>query len=702
MRAKPSKCFMVLTGFVLLLAMTAGSGFAQTAGTPLTRAEFVARISDYFAWPHPSEYNDIWKTPLLKLNDVKSGDRYARQIDTAVEEGIISVDSSGKFYPGKEITRQDAAVVFARAFKVPDSSIYVLAKFSDSASISAAARASVNALVAAGYMTGKTAVAFAPSESLQASEADAIFARITGTTVSPVQALPKTNAIAPRRYIKLSCPTPGATIYYTTDGTTPSSSSQVYTVATKGHINEMLSNAQLPGRDVVYKAIAVKDGLAVSPVQTFVWHLYRPAVDEFQHLLIQEKTATSPAVYRICNDSESVRAMAWYIEGQDAGIMFDGLQITDNIKNLKEYVDKNIAKKPNYMVIGHAHGDHWAQAPNFLHAGVDVYCNERGWSALGASSPMGPALFSLVADQAKIKNIDEGDVFHLGGCELYVYAMPGHENGNIILQDKANGLIFASDIYGCTRAGSADNVAVQQVRADLLLSMAQQTYTNYLKGDGKIVKLFTGHDETPLSDINLKLFELALQQVVDKGEAGCSPSLRGNNDAPNSRTTLIGDMWKDGTNWMSLKLLGIMGDNTEYLTSAPVNYNGKDGFQKYSVLSNVEIVGGELLGSTLTWRAAPAAFPWAGGTRSVTNSLPNKFDPWNYGYTIRVPAASKSVTIVPTSMSTRIKSMTVNGKAVASGSGATIAVSSGSVITVQVLAPDGVTSSAYTFTVATI
>ncbi len=46
--------------------------------------------------------------------------------------------------------------------------------------------------------------------------------------------------------------------------------------------------------------------------------------------------------------------------------------------------------------------------------------------------------------------------------------------------------------------------------------------------------------------------------------------------------------------------------------------------------------------------------------------------------------------------------MTVNGKAVASGSGATIAVSSGSVITVQVLAPDGVTSSAYTFTVATI
>jgi len=260
-------------------------------------------------------------------------------------------------------------------------------------------------------------------------------------------------------------------------------------------------------------------------------------------------------------------------------------------------------------------------------------------------------------------------------------------------------LIFATDIYGCTRAGSADNVGVSGVRADLLLSMVQQAYSAYKKDGGKTTRLFTGHDETPLADINLRLFEQALQQVVDKGEAGCSPTLRGNNDAPNSRTTLVGDMWKDGTRWIALKLAGTMGDKTEYLTSSPVNYNGKDGYLKYSVLSNIEITGGDLVGTTLTWQDAPPAFSWAGAMKTVANSLPNKFDPWTYVYRIKVPPSNKTITIVPTSMSTKIRSMTLNGKAVASRSSNTVSASNGSVVTIEIVAPDGVTTSTYTFTV---
>jgi glyoxylase-like metal-dependent hydrolase (beta-lactamase superfamily II) len=691
MMSKHRKQFKIFLALIMVVMLVPSSPFASAEiGDNITKAEFIGKISNYFAWPHPSDYNDIWKAPLKQFNDVKTTDPFGKQIEAAYEEGIISADASGNFNPESEISREDAAVILVDAFKIAESD--QPAPFTDYEMISSEARGSVNALVDLGYMTGKTAKLFKPNEPIKRSEVNQIFNKIISTMVTPVQALPKQNAVAPRRYIKLYTPTPGATIYYTTDGSTPTTSSQIYSVESKGHINEMLSNSQLPERTVVYKAIAVKDGMITSPVQTFTWKLYRPAIDDFQHVIIQEGTATSPAVYQLYNDSESVRAMAYYIEGQESGIMFDALQTQFNVKNLKEYIDKNIATKPYSMIVSHTHVDHIMQIPNFL-KDHEVYINERGWADISRQLVTNPE------DQAKIKNIDEGDVIDIGGSILDVYALPGHSNSLIMLQDKKNGLLFASDIYGCTRAGSADNVNVSGVRVDLLLSLAQQTYSNYQKDGGKVTTLFTGHDETPLGDNNLRLFEAALQQVVDKGEAGTSPTLRGNNDAPNSRTTTIGDMWKDGTNWISLKLAGIMGDDTEYLTSDPINYNGDSGYLKYSVLSNIEFEGGELVGKTVQFAPDSQPFSWAGETITVSNSLPNKFDPWSYDYTVKVPENNDEITVIPTTMSTKVKSIRVNGKKVDYRSANKVAVSNGSVIKIEIVAPDKVTTSTYTFTV---
>lgn len=688
-----SKKACLLLVFAMLLTVAFGG---LTASRELTRAEFVAMISDYFAWPHPSEYNDIWKAPLMQFADVKTEDKYGKQIEVALEEGLIAPDALGNFEPNAKMTRQDAAVIFAKAFMVAAAGDDVLVNFTDWDQVKTAAKPYVKALFKEGYMIGRSESVYGPEDAITELEATTVFKRITGSMVSPVQAVPKQNAVAPRRYVKMWCPTPGAEVHYTTDGTVPTAASPVYTVASKGHFNEILSTAQLPRKDVVYKAVAIKAGLAISPVQTFIWKLYRPIIDDFQHDLIMAATPTSPAVYRIYNDSESVRAMAWYIEGPTSGIMFDALQTSYTAKNLKEYVDKNMATKPYILIIGHTHGDHDAQLPNFLLAGIDCYVNRRGWSSLGAS-------LVPIASQAKIKNVDEGDVFDLGGgVDFRVFALPGHANCNIILQDKDNGLIFASDIYGCTRAGSADNVAVQQVKADLLLSMAQQVYSGYKKDGGKTTWLFTGHDETPLGDNNLILFEKALQQVVDLGEGGCSPTLRGNNDAANSRTTIIGDMWKDGTNWISLKLIGIMGDASEFLTSAPINYNGKDGHLKYSVLSNIEFLGGDLVGTTLTWRAPGAEFTWGGQKITIPNSLPDKLDPWFYDYKVEVPAANSKIVVTPTAMSNKITSMKVNGKLIENRTPVTVDVVNGTVITIEIVAPDHVTTSTYTFTVVKV
>src|SRR5512136_2438936 len=93
-----------VAGVSLLLAVSVCIGVAQTGGAPYTRAEFIARMSDYFGWPHPEDYNDIWKVPLKPLQDVKTGDRYGRQIETAIEQGIVGASTEGYFHPDQAIS----------------------------------------------------------------------------------------------------------------------------------------------------------------------------------------------------------------------------------------------------------------------------------------------------------------------------------------------------------------------------------------------------------------------------------------------------------------------------------------------------------------------------------------------------------------------------------------------------------------------
>jgi hypothetical protein len=89
---------------------------------------------------------------------------------------------------------------------------------------------------------------------------------------------------------------------------------------------------------------------------------------------------------------------------------------------------------------------------------------------------------------------------------------------------------------------------------------------------------------------------------------------------------------------------------------------------------------------------------WAPPANGVPNTLPNKFDPWTYAYDIKVPVGIKRIGIVPTAMSGRIRSMKLNGSAIKPGTAITIAVSAGTQISIDIVAPDGITASHYLFT----
>jgi hypothetical protein len=127
------------------------SSSSSAAGNPgLSRAEFVATISNYFNWVHWSEYNDYAKAMPRQFSDVTFSNRYVKQIECALEENIIGPDENNKFYPDKPMTRQDAAVAYVKAFKIPESATNAIAGYTDAVSVSAEAKSSVNALVAAG------------------------------------------------------------------------------------------------------------------------------------------------------------------------------------------------------------------------------------------------------------------------------------------------------------------------------------------------------------------------------------------------------------------------------------------------------------------------------------------------------------------------------------------------------------------------
>ena len=81
----------------------------------------------------------------------------------------------------------------------------------------------------------------------------------------PTASLASGDSVLANTPVTLSCNTTGASIYYTTDGTTPSST-----------VGQLYSKLIIVTKDVTIKAIAVKSGYSDSKVVTFVYLLKKP------------------------------------------------------------------------------------------------------------------------------------------------------------------------------------------------------------------------------------------------------------------------------------------------------------------------------------------------------------------------------------------------------------------------------------------
>ena len=632
-----------------------------------TRAEFVALVADHFQWVHWSDYIDQAKKPPRRFHDVKTSDRYGRQIECALEEGIVGPDLQQNFRPAAPVTRAEAASILAAAFTVPESDV-------------------LSALPA--------------GASLSRDAARQALAALVSTRVAPVQAMPKSGTTSFRRAVNLTTPTAGAVVYYTmtTDRSEPAdpvANGKAYDPI-KGYLNLDVPMSEAVDQKVyTIKAVAKKDGLAVSGVRTFVYHIVRPQTANWVTELVHVATSTSPAVWNIWNPSDYNRPHEYYIEGTTRGVLIDAGQYPAAKGNLKPVVDA-IATKPYDVVLGHNNPDHVEQIDSFVQAGVRLYLSpqDKG-QLLNSKRP------DFVHAAEGSTPIHYGDVLDLGNVQMTAYQVPGHEHGLVILADRKNGWVFGSDMFGCNRPATADITQYSGMKMDLFLSTLQQLYANLLKDGGRITEVYNAHQEAPVGYPGIMNFQRAVQQLLDSGEKAASPSLRsvspGGQPFPKpQRMSIVGDMWRD-KDWIAIWTGGFYGDPVDYLTKpsgayptkAAIDYNQPEAYRKYAVLGNLEVDGGRLVGVDLTW--APPA-------NGVPHVLPNMFDPWTFAYDVVVPAGTRTISVAPTSLSKKVTALRVDGVAMTSGARRSVAVIPGKTFTVDVVAQDGVTTGHYVFT----
>ncbi len=139
---------------------------------PITRAELSAIINRIFRY---TEYTNAG------FRDIRGDEWYARDINIAAAAGYLK-GSNGYANPNTPVTRQEAAVMLARAFQLQPA--ISSTQFRDAAQIASWAREAVDTMAARGYINGRPGNIFAPLDKMTRAEAIKVIDNLLGTLVN--------------------------------------------------------------------------------------------------------------------------------------------------------------------------------------------------------------------------------------------------------------------------------------------------------------------------------------------------------------------------------------------------------------------------------------------------------------------------------------------------------------------------------------
>lgn len=169
--------------------------------------------------------------------------------------------------------------------------------------------------------------------------------------------------------------------------------------------------------------------------------------------------AVAPRTWAISDHGADV---FYYVSGETGALLIDTGFGFGDLPALARGLDD----KPLRLALTHGHPDHGNGAWQFAEAYVgraDVPLLRQDCSArsrrrmmaesLARNDPMAAELLAAGFDSARwagaplprLKRLDAGFVFDLGGRSLEVVPLPGHTPGSIGLLDRANRLLFSGD-----------------------------------------------------------------------------------------------------------------------------------------------------------------------------------------------------------------------------------------------------------------
>jgi glyoxylase-like metal-dependent hydrolase (beta-lactamase superfamily II) len=357
-----------------------------------------------------------------------------------------------------------------------------------------------------------------------------------GTGTQPVAAptaYPDSGTYAVSQRVTLECATPGARIFYTTDGTLPSVESAQFDPYRLIFVDAEHDGETGLRTECLIRAFAVREGMPASPVVEFRYVIQR----RDKHVYVSREIGPGLRMIADFDDDKM-----FLVTGSQRALLIDtGMGSGD----LKRYVEPFTGGRLLDVVITHAHPDHVARIGDFQ-TEHDVYMHPADLPMLNKFTHQP----GHDIDPALIKDIHEGFVFDLGDIKLQVFEVPGHTPGSIVLFDEARGILIAGDAVGSNRPTIVDAVWLQKpgmALADEYLSTLQAFRP---KVRGKLREIYTGHNDAALiGEVYLDHLQQAAQNLVDQGEAVLAPSLR----PPGVWQVVVGER-KTDSNWAAINV----------------------------------------------------------------------------------------------------------------------------------------------------